>query len=82
MGINEKPLTSETSALLNGLIREGVKTHSAYDGSSRLTEFYVAPVAAQAGDPCLCTRYSYVGASNLVENSKDEKATWDASWDI
>lgn len=84
MAAQEKPALGVPRAtdLVKGLIQEGTKTHSVYDGSSRLTDFYVAAVDAEDGDPCLRTRYTYSGATNLVENSKDELATWDSTWDI
>ena len=64
------------------LIHEATKTHSVYDGLSRLIEFYVANADAQHGQTCLRTRYEYVTTTNLVENSIDELSTWDSAWDI
>lgn len=84
MADHEKPALGVPRAtdFVKGLIQEGTKTHSVYDVSSRLTDFYVAPVDAQDGDSCLRTTYTYVGATNLVENSKDVISAWDSSWDI
>jgi len=64
------------------LINEATKTHSVYDGLSRLIEFYVVHAEAIHGQACVRTRYEYVGATNLVENSVDELSTWDSAWDI
>lgn len=59
-----------------------VKTHSVFDGSFRLTHIYEAASATTNGAPCMVTRFSYDGSSSRIENSVEEDAFWDSSWDI
>lgn len=82
MSGHEKARINTTTQRLQAYLQEAVKTHSVYDGSSRLTDFYVAPSQTQHGETCLRTRYTYVGATNLVENSVDQESTWNSAWDI
>jgi hypothetical protein len=68
--------------LILSSLGEGIKTKSVYDGSDRLIEFYEAPASSFDGDPCLITYYQYVGATSLVDATKEVVGQWDATWDF
>jgi hypothetical protein len=61
---------------------EAIKTHSVYDGSERLIEFYTAMANTGNGGKCILTKYTYIGVSTRVENTSEVEGTWDSTWDI
>lgn len=77
MGIEAK-----ASDLVSSHLKEAVKTYSVFDASQRLEYFYVANVDASHGEICMVTQYAYDGTSTRVQKQKEDKATWDSSWDI
>jgi IMP cyclohydrolase len=63
-------------------LNEATKEYIVYDGTSRMTEVYVATVDAEDGEPCLKTTYEYDGVSTRIVKRKEELDLWDSSWDI
>jgi hypothetical protein len=61
---------------------ELVKTHQAFDASSRLEYVYTAKADALNGSPCLVTRYSYDGISSRIVYLKEYYGVWSSSWEI
>lgn len=60
---------------------EYVKTKSLYDIQGRVEYIYQADVDIKDGGPCVCTQYSYVGATSVVDYSKEYEAVWLAAWE-
>ena len=67
---------------VRGLISQAMKTHSTYDVRDRMTHYYEAPVDASDGEPCLLTRYQYIGDSVNMYGSIEELSSWDDTWDF
>jgi len=75
-------LNNEDTAHLKTSLRQLRKTKYVYDGSSRLIEIYEAKTNAAANSKCLKTIYTYVGATTVIDKSKEEEGTWLAAYDI
>lgn len=74
--------TPHATDFVNTHMQEAVKTYSVYDGSQRLTAYYVALSDAAHGTQCMVTNYTYDGVSTRVLKTKEALATWDSAWDI
>jgi hypothetical protein len=61
---------------------EAIKSFSIYDGSNRLSEFFVALAETKDGEKCMKTTYTYDGVTTRVLKTKEELADWQAAWDI
>jgi hypothetical protein len=73
---------SRASDFVSAHLQEAIKTHSVYDGSNRLIQFYAAIEQAKHGEQCALTNYTYDGASARVVGTKETLSTWDSAWDI
>ena len=69
--------TSQIKTSLNGY----TKQKQALDSSSRLEYLYTAGVQARNGDPCLVTRYSYIGSTSYVDYTKEYEGVWLSVWE-
>ena len=67
--------------LIGGHLTDPVKTYSAYDGLGRLEYVYTAKAEALDADPCMVTRYAYIGTTTRVLFMKEYVAAWDVSWE-
>jgi len=73
---------SRASDFVTAHMHEAIKSHSVYDGSSRLISFYVAIEQASNGETCALTTYTYDGASSRIVGMKETLSTWNSAWDI
>ena len=73
---------SRPSDFIPSQLAEAVKSHSVYDISNRLSEFYVAMTDAAHGTSCLKTTYTYDGATSRIVGTKEQLSTWNSAWDI
>lgn len=70
------------SDLIPSESREATKTYSVYDGSGRLTAYYITTIETLDGEDCLKTEYEYDGDTHRVVKTKESRASWDETWDI
>ena len=79
-------LTTQTiSDLVNPSNEPNIKKYLGYDGNANVTDIYIAPASAQAGDSCLRQRFEYETISGVVSVRKIawETDVWSGSeWDI
>ena len=75
-------VNSHVSQMMEGHLKEAVKTYSTYDGSDRLEFFYVANIDIADGELCMSTQYTYDATSTRIVKTKESKATWQAAWEI
>jgi len=61
---------------------EYVKVHQVFDAFDRVEYVYTAHISIAHGEPCVCTRYSYIGATPKVQYYKEYEATWDSAWEL
>jgi hypothetical protein len=61
---------------------EKSKTHCVRDIQLRVVILYEAVAAAQNGDPCLATIYSYSSTNNAPTNTKEKASVWSSAWDF
>ncbi len=62
---------------------ELTKSHTVYDGNSRVTEVYTGPTAMANGAPCTLTSYQYSTPTGpLISGMKETMSVWDSSWDF
>jgi hypothetical protein len=67
---------------IQGHAESATKSKSFYDGSNRLSFFVVAEKAAKNGDPCVVTKYTYIGATARVDASIEYIHQWNSAWDV
>lgn len=73
---------AQATDFIGSHLGEAIKSHSVYDISNRLTDFYTALTDAIPGTSCMRTRYTYDGITSRIIGTKEELSTWDSSWDI
>lgn len=71
-----------TTAILQTLKNELLKSYAEYDVSGILTSLYEAVAHAKDGEKCLRTDYEYAPGSSRVVKRKESLASWDSSWDL
>lgn len=74
-------MATDKTSLIKTSLNEYTKCHQEFDSQSRLEYLYTAGVQAQTGDPCMVTRYSYVGGTSYVSYMKEYEGTWNESWE-
>lgn len=74
--------TLNQTNMLKAVEKAYMKTRYFHDGSDRLTFMVQAPITAGDGGKALITRYTYVGATAVIEGTTEYEGSWDADWDI
>ena len=69
----------EDTGQITTLNREMIKSYYVWTGD-KITLTYQAAASAAHGDVCVKTTYDYTGDN--ITKMKEEKTTWDSSWDI
>jgi len=74
-------LVNSKTAIIKTALNEYTKSKQIFDGSGRLEYLYVAGIQAKNNDPCIVTRYTYIGATSNVDYVKEYEGKWLTSFE-